>query len=224
MLKKGSFFMVRIYPSLMAADPLRLENEIDLLESHCAGFHLDVMDNHFVPNITWGANTINAIAQRGKPVWVHLMVEQPDLFYHTLFLPIDSLISFHIEAEIDVLGFIKIIREKKHKVSIVITPKTSLSRIFPFLDAIDQVLLMSVEPGFSGQLFLKSSLDRLAELAAYRQKHKNVFRIGMDGGIDVANIKTLAEIGVDDCSIASAIFKHKDRLAALEQLQQAVML
>ena len=147
--------MVRIYPSLMAADPLHLENEIELLEPYCAGFHLDVMDNHFVPNITWGANTVNAIAKRGKPVWVHLMVEKPDLFYDTLFLPVDSTVSFHIESDVDVFEFVKIIREKKQQVSIAISPKTPISRILPFLVNLDQDLLMSVEPGFSGQHLLK---------------------------------------------------------------------
>ena len=213
--------MISIYPSLMAADPLRLENEIKLLESHCAGFHLDVMDNHFVSNITWGAPTVNAIANMSKSVWVHLMVEKPDLFYDTLFLPIDALVSFHIESEVDIFNFIKKIKEKKQKASIVINPKTPVERVVPFLNNIDQVLLMSVEPGFSGQPFLQSSFDRLAELVAYRQKHNGTFRIGLDGGIDTTNIKTLVEMGVDDCAIATAIFKHKDRVTALQQLQQA---
>lgn len=215
--------MLRIYPSLMAADPLNLENEINLLEPYCAGFHLDVMDNHFVPNITWGAHTINAIAKRGKPVWLHLMVEKPELFYDTLSLPIDSIVSFHIESEVDAFGFIKIIREKKHRVSLAISPKTPLSRILPFLNAVDQVLVMSVEPGFSGQPFLKNSLDRLIELVKYRKDHKSTFRIGIDGGIDITNIKIVVDKGADDCAIASAIFKQQDLVAALQQLQQAVV-
>ena len=214
--------MVRIYPSLMAADPLCLKNEIQLLAPYCAGFHLDVMDNHFVPNITWGADTVNAIAQLGKSVWVHLMVEKPDVFYDTLLLPDDSLISFHIESDVDVFGFIKIIREKKHKVSIAISPKTPISRIVSFLGIIDQVLLMSVEPGFSGQPFLKSSLDRLDELVAYRQEHDSAFRIGIDGGIDETNIKTVVEKGVDDCAVGGGIFQQQDHVVALQQLQELV--
>ena len=215
--------MVRIYPSLMGADPLNLENEIALLEPYCAGFHLDVMDNHFVPNITWGANTINAIAQRGKPVWVHLMLEEPDLFYSTLSLPADSIVSFHIESKVDILGLIKIIREKKHKPSLAISPKTALVEIFPFLDVVDQVLVMSVNPGFSGQAFLKGSLDRLIELVSYRENYKSSFRIGVDGGIDITNIKMVNEIGVDDCAIASAIFKQGDSVLALPQLQSVAV-
>lgn len=214
---------MHIYPSLMAADPLNLENEINLLEPHCAGFHLDIMDNLFVPNVALDAHTVNAVAKRGKPVWVHLMVEKPELLYTTLLLPVGSLVSFHIESEIDIAHFIKTIREKKHHASIAISPKTPLSRIFSFLHDIDQVLLMSVEPGFSGQPFLKSSVARLAELAAHRQKENSSFKIGMDGGIDITNIKTLVEYGVDDCAIGSGIFKHKDRVAALQSLQHAAM-
>jgi len=92
--------MISIYPSLMAADQLNLEKEIHLLESHCSGFHLDVMDNHFVPNITWGASTVNAIAAIST-VWVHLMIDNPMHFYEQLKLKPDSLVSFHIESEID---------------------------------------------------------------------------------------------------------------------------
>ena len=213
--------MVDIYPSLMAADPLCLENEILLLEPYCAGFHLDVMDNHFVPNITWGADTVNAIAKTAKLVWLHLMIEQPELFYDTLSLPVDSIVSFHIELELDVINFIKTIREKKHRVSIAISPKTPLSRIVPFLHTIDQVLVMSVEPGFSGQPFLKTTFDRIMELVAYRKKHNNIFRIGVDGGIDTTNIKELMEYGVDDYAIASAIFKSQNPVVALKQLEQA---
>ena len=213
--------MVHIYPSLIAADPLCLEKEIELLEQYSEGFHLDIMDNHFVPNITWGATTVNAVAQRGKPVWVHLMIDKPESFYNTLSLPIDSTVSFHIELEMNVFGFIKIIREKKHRVSIAISPKTSLSRIEPFLDVLDQVLVMSVEPGFSGQTFLKSSLDRLIELVACRTKHNGNFRIGIDGGVDITNIKNLVEHGVDDCAVGSGIFKQADHSAALQKLQNA---
>jgi len=189
------------------------------LAPYCVGFHLDIMDNHFVPNITWGAHTVNAIAQLGKPVWVHLMIEKPDLFYDTLLLADDSIVSFHIESNIDFLKFIKRIKEKKHKASIAISPKTPISRIVPFLDNIDQVLLMSVEPGFSGQHFLISSLDRISELVTYRQKHGVVFRIGIDGGINATNITTVIEKGIDDCAVGSGIFQNKNIVKALQELK-----
>jgi len=212
--------MINIYPSFMAADPQHLENEITLLQPYCAGFHLDVMDNHFVPNTALSIDTVTTIAQKAKPVWIHLMVEKPDDFYAAFSLPIDSIISFHIESEIDVISFAKIIREKKHKVSVAINPKTPVAEIIPFLNVVDQILVMTVNPGFSGQPFLESSFEKIAELVAHRQQHNNFFRIGVDGGIDATNIKKLIEIGVDDCAVGSAIFKHKDHVVALRQLEQ----
>src|SRR5688572_18277791 len=136
---------MRIYPSLMSVNSLNLEDEIKLLEPYCAGFHLDVMDNKFVPNNALSIDTVNKIAKIvSKPVWLHLMVEKPDEFYNEFFLPNDSLISFHVESKIDIERFAKIIREKKHKPSIAISPKTALERIVPFFQIVDQVLLMSV--------------------------------------------------------------------------------
>lgn len=215
------YYMINIYPSLMAADQLHLEDEIQLLEHHCAGFHLDVMDNCFVQNSALAINTVNEIAKKTKLVWVHLMVEKPDIFYAKLFLPTGSLVSFHIESEIDVLEFVKIIREKKQRVSVAISPKTPVEAIVPFLNIVDQILVMSVDPGFSGQPFLESSFDKITQLVAHRQKQNNYFRIGVDGGIDVTHIKKLVAMGVDDYAIGSAIFKHKDCVAALHELEYA---
>ena len=214
--------MINIYPSLIAANQQHLENEITLLEPYCTGFHLDVMDNIFVPNNALSVDTVNNIAQKAKLVWLHLMVENPDAFYTQFFLPTDSIISFHIESKIDVISFSKIIREKKQKVSIAINPKTPLERIVSFLGIVDQILVMSVNPGFSGQPFLKNSFEKIATLVEYRQEQKKFFRIGVDGGIDATNIQQLVEMGIDDCAIGSGIFKHQDSVVALHQLQKII--
>ena len=204
----------------MVVDQSNLKKEIEQLEPYCAGFHIDVMDNTFVPNTTWNVEQVNALVKMIKVPWIHLMIENPKVFYEQLFLPAGSFVSFHIELDIDIFEFAKTIREKKHKVSIAIRPKTSLSRIVPFLNITDQILLMSVEPGFSGQQFLSSTFDRLTELVAYRQQHDAHFRIGLDGGITKENIKVLVEQGADDCAIATAIFKEEDHVAALQELQE----
>jgi len=214
---------MQIYPSLMSVALENLEDEIALLEPYCAGFHLDVMDNKFVPNNALSIDAVNNIAKIvHKPVWLHLMVEKPDEFYNAFFLPDDSFVSFHIESKIDVVRFAKIIREKKHKPSIAISPKTPLERIVPFCQIVDQVLLMSVEPGFSGQPFLQESLFRLDQLSAYRKKSDTFFSIGLDGGINKENIKIVSEKGVDDCAVASGIFKQSDHLVALHELQDII--
>jgi ribulose-phosphate 3-epimerase len=213
--------MVKIYPSLMAADQLNLAHAVQSLNEYCAGFHLDVMDNHFVPNITWGAATVNAIATLSN-VWVHLMIDNPMSFYEQLVLKPDSLVSFHIESGIDFFEVIKIVREKKHRLSITISPKTPVLRIVPFLDIVDQVLLMSVEPGFSGQPFLTSTFDRLDELIAYRQEYAGLWKIGIDGGVNATNIVQLVEKGVDDCAVGGGIFQQQNPLAALQELQRLI--
>src|SRR5579872_4929566 len=156
---------MHIYPSLMSVAPANLKDEIDLLQPYCAGFHLDVMDNQFVSNSALSVDDVNNIAKMvNKPVWLHLMVKHPEQFYTQFFLPDGSIVSFHIESEIDIEKFVKIIREKKQRPSIAISPKTPLEQIFPFLNVVDQVLLMSVEPGFSGQRFLSESISRLEKL------------------------------------------------------------
>jgi ribulose-phosphate 3-epimerase len=210
--------MVCIYPSLMAADQLNLEKEVLLLQPYCKGFHLDVMDNHFVPNMTWGAATVNALARVSNAVWVHLMVDKPMLFYEKLELPDESLVSFHIESGEDVSEFIKIIKEKKHKASIAISPKTPVERIVSCVNDVDQILLMSVEPGFSGQDFLMDSLQRLKILIELRTSSGASFRIGLDGGIDATKSALLANKGVDDYAVGSGIFQQKNSVAALRDL------
>lgn len=211
--------MFNIYPSLMAADQQNLEKTIQLLEPHCQGFHLDVMDNIFVPNVTWTADEVNEIAFKiDKLVWVHLMVDNPVAFYRALLLKKGSLVSFHIESGIDIFGAIKTIREKKHRFSLAISPKTPIMRIVPFLNVVDHILLMSVEPGLSGQPFLKESLDRISQLVAYRDKHNFTFGLGVDGGVNKNNINQLGLQGVDDVVVGSGIFDDTDFVGALKKL------
>lgn len=216
--------MVQIYPSLMVVDPQDLTKEIDLLRPLCSGFHLDIMDGIFVVNRVWyDAQSVNEVAQIAQKVWIHLMVQKPDIFYAQLDLPADSLISFHIESEVDFLSLVKTIREKKHRVGIAIRPKTPIENLNMLLNVVDQVLVMSVEPGFSGQPFLNSSLERIIQLVAYRRTHKLSFRIGVDGGVTQENIYDLVRAGMDDCAIATGIFETTDHRYALAHLQQSAV-
>ncbi len=217
---------MNIYPSLMIVPQADLQKEVDALAPYCAGFHLDIMDDIFVPNMFWyDAQQVNKIVKDVQHrVWIHLMVENPLSFYDQLFLPAESLVSFHIESSVDIFGFIKIIKEKNDKASIAIRPKTPICEVIPFLNIIDQILIMSVDPGFSGQPFLEDTFDKISELVRYRQDHAMHFAIGVDGGINKNNIGRLAQLGVDDCAIASGIFNEKDHLLALEDLQKIVKL
>lgn len=215
--------MAHIFPSLISADPLNLQKEIELLDPHTDGYHLDIMDNHFVPNLTWGPMVVNAISNTTRrKLWVHLMVDNPMEWDTLLFMPPGSIFSFHFETKKEISKLIKKIKEKKWEASLAINPKTPVEEIFPILGVLDQVLLMSVEPGFSGQSFLKDVMEKLDKLSAYRQTSGSNFRIGMDGGINSQNITQLAQMGVDDFAIAAGIFDQADHAVALQELKKLV--
>lgn len=220
-LKKRGGAM-KIYPSLISADLLNLQSSIQKLEPHCDGFHIDVMDNHFVPNLTWGAQFIKAISScTQKPLFIHLMIDFPEKFIEKIHMKAGGSVAIHIENTKNILQASKGIRENKWHVSLAINPKTPLEELKPYLPAVDSVLLMSVNPGFSGQDFLESSFGRLDELSRYRKGEDLNFEIVMDGGITTANIGRLAKNGCDAVGVASAIFNQEDPIAALKVLYRA---
>jgi len=182
------------------------------------------MDGYFVPNVANNRDEYNVIIKTGDFIpWVHLMVYDFMNFYDSLVLPVESIVTFHCELKEDKNNIIKIIREKKHRASIAINPKTPIVDAISFFSTVDQVLLMSVEPGFSGQHFLKSSLDRLDELVNIRQENNYFFRIGIDGGINKDNIITLAHKGVDDFAIGGGIFSQSNPVEALKELHALLL-
>lgn len=213
--------MAQIFPSLAAADQLNLQRDIERLQPHCQGFHLDVMDNHFVPNITWGADTVNAIsAFTDRQLWVHLMVEKPEIFLETLTLQPNSILTFHIESKSKNINLINRIAEKKWVPSLAVSPKTPIEEMLSLLNLVHHVTIMSVEPGFAGQAFLPSVLDKIDRLVGYRQTSGLPITIAMDGGINEKNITDLARRGVNMFGVASAIFGKPDPVAALKNLNE----
>jgi ribulose-phosphate 3-epimerase len=231
-----------IFPSLISADLLNLESVLADLDPHCAGYHLDIMDNQFVPNLTWGPAFINAIASKTKrTIWVHLMVANPDRVIDQLKLPEDSVVSVHLESVAleQLPTLIQKIKDKKWRPSLAVKPKTPISTLEPYLDLVDHVLLMSVEPGFSGQKFLPEAEDRIDQLLL--QLHNNhsekkpelhshtsphhtqpTFTLALDGGITQENIARLASKGVTQFAIAHALFSSPDPVKALEQLKKLI--
>lgn len=215
--------MAAIYPSLIAADLLNLQKEITILDQYCQGYHLDIMDGHFVPNVTFGAAFVNAIARSTyKKIWVQLLVENPQEWLDKLFLPVNSIVTFHIESIGKIRKTIDRIKQKKWRVSIAVNPKTDVAEIFPYLDAIHQALIMSVVPGFSGQEFLPNVISKVDRLVGYRQTSGLQFAVAMDGGINKDNIFMLKEHGVDDFAVGSAIFKTDDPVATLKELNALI--
>lgn len=217
--------MATIFPSLLSADPLNIEKAIKTLDPHVYGYHIDVMDGHFVPNLTWGPPFIKAIAAiTSRKLWIHLMVTNPLAWLEMLeFLPGGSIISFHHESEGNTAKLITGIEERHWYPSIAISPRTSVDVLFPAItNSISHVLLMSVEPGFAGQDFIKETIDKLKRLVGFRETSGIDFKIGMDGGINKGNIVELVERGVDDLAIASGIFKEKNPVKGLENLQKMI--
>lgn len=216
---------LRIYPSLISSDLLNLQKTITQLNPYCPGYHLDVMDNHFVPNLTWGPAFINAIAKAApdKSMWVHIMVDNPEAWPQLLTLPENSILSFHIESIKNFLDLINNIHAKKWRASIAISPKTPIAEIFDALNMIDQVLVMSVIPGFSGQQFIQDTLVKLQQLVEHRSKNNLKFSIGIDGGVNAQNISQLAQLGVDEFAAAACIFHQSNPVEALHELNQKLL-
>lgn len=211
--------MSYLYPSLISADLLNLGTVIKNIDPYCAGYHLDVMDFHFVPNLTWGPAFLEAIAHATtKKLWVHLMVDNPELWIEKLNLPPQTIVTFHIETTNSVAHIIKLIQNKNWLPSIAISPKTDVSECFPFLASTYQILIMSVEPGRSGQQFMPPMMDKVDRLVEFRTFHKLDFRIGIDGGINKQNIHSVSKKGVDDIGVAHAIFGQQDPVTALQEL------
>lgn len=213
--------MVKLYPSLISADLLDLRSQITLLDPYCDGYHLDVMDGHFVPNITWGPAFINTIAATTtKQCWVHLMTTNPQMWIDRFVLSPGSMVDFHIETDVDHQAILDHIRFKGWRCGITLSPNTSITTILPLLRHVDYVLVMSVQPGFSGQTFIPSSLETITALADYRAQQALKFDIAIDGGINELTIQQAVKAGATHIAAAAAIFSQHNPVTALECLKR----
>jgi len=214
---------VNFYPSLISSDLLNLAAVIRSLAPHVAGYHLDVMDNHFVPNLTWGAQFINAIARATQlPLQVHLMVDNPRAWIEKLELRSHDFFIFHYEAiaKESIGELIAAIKNKGWRIGVAINPETSVESVFPYLSALDLVLVMSVQPGFSGQKFMPEVLEKILPLQQAIARESSRAEICMDGGINLATIESVVRAGVSNIGLASALFSYKDPVGALRALAE----
>ena len=215
---------MEIYPSLISSNLLAIQQTLTQFDPVCHGYHLDVMDDHFVPNLTWGADFINAIiAATQKPVHVHLMVQDPTRWIKRLNLRRTDFFIFHYESfsqAQDLEKFLEQLESKNIRVGMAINPATPLSVITDFLPSLDQVLIMSVNPGFSGQSFIQETTAKIPQLVSLRKTYHLEFHICMDGGISQQNIQSLYELGVSQVAVASAIFADKNPVTAIQNLYQ----
>jgi len=213
--------MIKVAPSVLSADFGNLARDVEeICESGCDLVHVDVMDGHFVPNLTIGPVVVSAIAKAAtKPLDIHLMVEN-NTFFVELFAPLKpEYISFHIEEEKHPHRLIQKIKSLGIKAAIVLNPHTPPESVEYLLKDLDMVLLMSVNPGFGGQSFIDSVIEKASRLNALRNKINPECLIEVDGGVSDKNIHLLKESGVDVVVAGSYVFKHESKKAAIESLQ-----
>jgi ribulose-phosphate 3-epimerase len=202
-----------VAPSVLSADFGNLQRDIeDICSSGCDLVHVDVMDGHFVPNLTIGPVVVSAIAACAtKPLDIHLMV-QNNTFFVELFAPLKpEYISFHIEEEKHPHRLIQKIRSLGIKPAIVLNPHTPPESLEYILKDLDMVLLMSVNPGFGGQSFIESVIPKAAKLNEMRQRLNPACLIEVDGGVSDKNIQSLKDVGVDIVVAGSYVFNHASK-------------
>jgi ribulose-phosphate 3-epimerase len=204
--------MIKIAPSILSADFSRLGEEIKKVEAAGADLiHIDVMDGHFVPNITIGALVVKACKKITKlPLDVHLMIENPDRYIPDFAAAGADLITIHIEASKSPAEDIELIRQHNVRPGLVFNPATPIERIIPFLDKVDMVLLMSVNPGFEKQAFMPEVLPKIKKLRSLIESHKLSVDIEVDGGINPETAREAVRAGANVLVAGSAIFYSKD--------------
>lgn len=215
--------MIKIAPSLLAADFAKLGEEVREVEAAGATLlHIDVMDGHFVPNISFGSLVMDAIKPyTNLPLDVHLMIENPDQYIEQFAKAGAEYITVHVEACRHLHRTIQLIRSYGVKPGVVLNPHTPIETIKHVLEDIDLVLLMTVNPGFGGQKFIDSVVPKIAELS-YMIKQRNLdVEIEIDGGITAETIVPCAEAGATIFVAGSAIFGKEDRQTALQSILKA---
>lgn len=215
---------MKVAPSILSANFANLESEIKKINNSAADYiHIDVMDGHFVPNITIGPAVIKSIKQYSNiPFDVHLMIENPEAFYASYIDAGADILTFHIESTSHPYELIKRIKDKNCMVGLSLKPASDWEMVLPFINDIDLILIMTVEPGFGGQDFMMNQVEKIASLAGIIKEQALDILLSVDGGINAETASISKDAGASMLVSGSFLFKQKDFSAAVMDMKNII--
>lgn len=216
--------MIQIAPSMLSADFLHLEKDVEMVNGSADIFHLDIMDGVLVPNISYGFPVIEAIAKKAvKPMDAHLMIVHPEKYFERFAKTGVKMMSFHLEAADrdgnDPAEMLDMIKSYGIKAGLAINPDIAPERVFPYLDKADYILVMSVFAGFGGQKFIETTYDRIRAIKSEISRIGSSCQIEVDGGVSPSNASALAAAGAEILVAGSAVFKAADPASTVEEMR-----